>query len=468
MRNPFKKAQAVRPTQTVGVGGTAIFGGYVQTKEKSADLQGSKKYITFSENLVNIAIVGAGVRYFLNLIAKAGWTVTPADDSPEAADLAAFMEEILYDMKSPWTRVVRRAAMYKFYGFSIQEWTAKKREDGRIGMYDISPRPQSTIERWEKEEDHGEIEGVWQRNPQNGREVFLPRNKIIYVVDDSLSDSPEGLGIFRHIAPVAKRLTRYLELEGYGVETDLRGIPIMRAPLALLQKLVEEKKITEQQKNEMVQVLKDFIDNHVRAPESGLLLDSIPYRTEDEKGTPSSEKQWDIELLDAGASSLPELSKSIDRSIRMCAILLGVEHLLLGSDSKGSYALSRDKTNNFFLIVDSTLRELGESFDQDLVDPIWKLNGLDLKLKPSLTPEPTKFSDVEQVTGALRDLAQAGAPLDIDDPAIDEVRELVGLSRRDLVNMEEDAMVIPKEPKEPKPEEDVVPEDVAPEEEPEE
>ena len=451
MDNPLKKifnrTPAVKPTQTVGVGGTAIYGGYIQSKEKDAALQGSQKYITFSENLVNVAIVGAGVRYFLNLVAKASWTVTPADKSEEAAQLAEFMDNILYDMKSPWARIVRRAAMYKFYGFSIQEWTAKQREDGKIGMFDIASRPQSTIERWEKEEKHGEITGMWQRNPQTGSEVFLPRNKVVYVVDDSLSDSPEGLGIFRHIAPEAQRLLRYYQLEGYGVETDLRGIPILRAPLALLAKLVEDKTITAAEKDAMVQVLKDFIDNHIRAPESGLLLDSIPYRTEDEKGTPSSEKQWDVELLKGTISSLPELSKAIDRTTRSIATLLGVEHLLLGSDSKGSYALSRDKTNNFFLIVDSTLEELGESFDKDLVDTVWKLNGLNPKLKPTLTPEPIKFSDIEQVTGALRDLAQAGAPLDVDDPVVDEVRELVGLSRRDLNSMEEDAMVIPKDRK---------------------
>lgn len=451
MYNPLEKLlnrkPTVRPTQTVGVGATAIYGGYIVSKDKEVDLQGSRKYITFSQNLVNVAIVGAGVRYFLNLVAKASWTVTPADESEEAAQLAEFMDTILYDMKSPWARIVRRAAMYKFYGFSIQEWTAKQREDGKIGMLDIASRPQSTIERWDKENKHGDIVGMWQRNPQTGAEIYLPRNKVVYVVDDSLSDSPEGLGIFRHIAPEAQRLLRYYQLEGYGVETDLRGIPILRAPLALLQKLVMEKKITEAEKNAMVQVLKDFIDNHIRAPESGLLLDSIPYRTEDEKGTPSSEKQWDVELLKGTISSLPELSKAIDRTVRSIAILLGVEHLLLGTDSKGSYALSRDKTNNFFLIVDSTLEELGESFDKDIVDVVWKLNGLNQKLKPTLTPEPIKFSDITQVTGALRDLAQSGAPLDVDDPVVDEVRELVGLSRRDLTGMEADAMVTPKDRK---------------------
>ncbi len=456
MDNIIKKVMGIKPsakpTDTVGVGATAIFGGYIHSTEKNASLSGTRKYITFSENMVNIAIVGAGVRYFLNLVAKASWNVTPADESPAAKEAAEFMDNVLYDMESPWARVVRRASMYKFYGFSIQEWTAKVREDGRIGIRDIAPRPQSTIERWDREEKHGEIEGMVQRNPQNGEEIYLPRNKVIYVVDDSLSDSPEGLGIFRHIAQEAERYLRYLDLEGYGIETDLRGIPILRAPLALLAGLVKSAKITKDEKDAMIQVLKDFIDNHIRSPESGLLLDSIPYRTEDEKGTPSSEKQWDVELLKANTSSLPDVMKAITRVNRNIAILLGVEQLLLGSDGKGSYSLSRDKTNNFFLIVDSTLSELGESFDKDIVDVVWRLNGLDEKLKPSLTPEPIKFSDIEQVTTALRDLATAGAPLDVDDPAINEVRELAGLPPRDTSSIEEDAMVTPK-PKDPETEE---------------
>jgi len=55
----------------------------------------------------------------------------------------------MYDMERPWHRVVRRAAMYRVYGYSWQEWIAKKRDDGVIGYLDIEPRTQSTITRWE-------------------------------------------------------------------------------------------------------------------------------------------------------------------------------------------------------------------------------------------------------------------------------------------------------------------------------
>lgn len=439
------KRIAAKPTDTVGVGSTPIHGGYIQTAEKSTDLQGAKRYIKFSEALVNVAIVGAGIRYFLNLISKVTWTAEPADESEEAKKLAEFVKDVMHDMSTPWSRVVRRAAMYRFYGFSVQEWTAKMREDGKVGLKNIAPRAQSTIERWDRD-DNGEIVNIYQRSPQDGKELGLPRSKTIYIVDDSLSDSPEGLGLFRHIVPHSERLQRYEQIEGYGIETDLRGIPILRAPLLLLEAMVSENKLSKTDKDAMLQVLKDFISNHIRAPETGLLLDSKTYATQDEKGAPSAVHQWDVELLKGETSALPELGKAIERLTRNIAILLGVEHLLLGTESKGSYALSRDKTNNFFLIVDSTLNEIKEALDKDFLETLWGLNGLPSELMPELKPEPVKFRDIEQITKALADLATAGAVLAPDDLVINEIRDLLGLPRINEGAMERDAMVTPEEP----------------------
>ena len=64
--------------------------------------------------------------------------------------------------KPSWARIVRRAAMYRFYGFSIQEWTAKRRPDGLLTLADVAPRSQMTIERWDMLTD-GSIQGVVQR-----------------------------------------------------------------------------------------------------------------------------------------------------------------------------------------------------------------------------------------------------------------------------------------------------------------
>ncbi len=416
------------PMREVGVPGTPIYGGYIQESDINAKLRGTLKYKYFSETLVNVAIVGAGVRYFLNLVAKATWAVAPAEqNSTEAQEYADFVKSVLDDMETPWRRVVRRAAMYRFYGFSIQEWTAKRREDGRIGLKDISPRPQSTIERWDTDKA-GTLLGVVQRSPQDSTAIWLPRKKLIYLVDDSLTDSPEGIGLVRHIYPYAERLKIYEKMEQDGFDTDLRGIPVGRAPLAALSQMVAEGKITQAEKQQWETYFTDFIQNHVRKPNTGLLLDSLTYQTADEAGRPSNVKMWDLELLTGKSTSLPDLANAIQRTTRNIAILLGVEQLLLGENTVGSYALSRDKTNVFFLIADSTLAELADTFKRDFIDRLWDLNGFPPEMKPTMTPESIRFRDVEQVTKALKDLASSGAKLDLSDPAVNEIRELLGLS----------------------------------------
>ena len=427
------------PTETVGVGGTAIYGGYIQPEEKNKELVGVERWKTYAEVLVNVAIVGAGVRYFLNLVGKAGWSVEPSDEkNAEAVELAKKVDEILNDMGTPFARVMRRASMYKFYGYSIQEWTAKKRKDGVIGLKDIEPRPHKTIERWDTDEN-GNVIGVMQRSPQTFKEIYLPRQKIVYLCDDSLSDSPEGLGLLRHVVPHARKLMRYEALEGIGFETDMRGIPIGRAPLALLDKLVEQGKISETKKEEMVQVIRDFITNHIRAADTGLVLDSLPYRTTDEKSTPSQTLQWTVDLIKGEAPALEDIAKAITRLIQCIAQLLGVEHLLLGMNDRGSFALSRDKTQNFFLIVDSALEELGDGFRKDIITRLFELNGWNLDLLPKLKPEPIKFMDIEQLAELLKSIAIAGAPLLPDDPAINALRDLAGLPRLDMTGLSADA-----------------------------
>ena len=170
----FPGRKRTRPTSTAGVAGIPVVGGFVQDTEKNADLVSTQKWITFSEILVNIGIIGAGVRYFLNLIARATWKAVPPEGSGEAGiEAAKFINEVLHDMDTPWARVVRRAAMYKFLGFSIQEWTAKKRDDGKMGMKDVEPRTQPSIEKWDTN-DHGHIRGVVQRSIKTGEEsIYL-------------------------------------------------------------------------------------------------------------------------------------------------------------------------------------------------------------------------------------------------------------------------------------------------------
>lgn len=419
------------PTKTLGTHGTVIIDGYVESDEKNPDLAShDRRYQTYSNLLANTSIVATGVRYFLNLAANAEWAFTPSDNDT-GGEYAERIEQMLTDdPDTSWQRIVRRAAMYRFYGFAIQEWTAKRSKEGFLTLKDVAPRAQSSITRWNVDPT-GALLGAVQTSPIKEQEIYLPRKKFLYMVDDSLNDSPEGLGIFRHLVPAAKRLERYEQLEGFGFEMDLGGIPVIRAPFTQLAEMVASGQLSEAQRKQLEAPLRTFAKNHIRNPQMSLMLDSMTYETSDESARPSNIRQWDVELMKGESTSFAANAAAIERLNREMARLLGIEQMLLGSDSSGSFALSQDKTNAFYLLVDSALTEIAQQVQKDLVDTLFRLNGWPEEMKPTLTTEAVRFKDAESIAIALRDMASAGAVLAPDDPAIGEVRDLIGLSRPD-------------------------------------
>jgi hypothetical protein len=441
-----QRGKRVSPMSTIGHGGIAIYGGFLQNNDKNPELIGLRKYKTFSEILANVAIVAAGVRYRLGQVGKANWTFQPASEtndevaSDEAIRIAELVEDILYDMATPFPKVVRRASLHQFYGFSVQEWTAKKRDDGVIGFKDIEPRAQHTIERWDIDVS-GTVHGVEQTSPQTLVPIYIPRAKILYVVDDTLNESPEGMGILRHLAPVTSRLQRFEQLEGFGLESDLRGIPVGRAPYRMLMDAQNKGLLTEAQRLDLVREIEEFVGNHIKNPALGLVLDSQVYQSQDEGSTPSSVRQFDIELLKSESSSQGECAAAINRLCWEAAILLGIEGMLLGAKAEGSYALSKDKSSSFALRVDSALSDVAEAIRRDILGPLFALNGWDRALMPEPIPEKMQRASVQEITAALRDIATAGAPLDVEDQAIDVVRTLLGLPEHETINLELDAQL---------------------------
>lgn len=420
----------VTPMKEMGVSGTAVFGGIVQNRERDSRLYGHQKWLTFSELMTNTSIVSAGTRYMLNLIAYSKWTVEPADESDEAKKVAEFVEEVINDTETPWKRIMRRAAIYRFHGFGIQEWTAKRRDDGKIGFEDIESRPQHTIERWEVN-DSGTVIGVWQRAPMGGDLLYLPRGKILYLVDDSLTDSPEGIGIFRHLVEPWERLKTYLQLEGRGFERDLRGIPIGRLPYTEIRKAVAAGHITTEQATKITKDIEHFVEMQTKSSDTSIVLDSIPYINQTASGPAFvGSMQYGLELLNGGSQGFAEMGAAIDRTVHDMARIIGVENILLGDKGGGSRALSADKSQNFYLVVNGTLDEIKDGGNKDVIGPLCDLNGIKKEMRPKLKHSEVSFRSVNEVTTSLQQMAAAGAVLAPNDPAIDDVRDLLGISQQ--------------------------------------
>lgn len=416
------------PFKEQGSGGTAVWGGFIQVKEENPKWVGPEKYRQAAEIVVNVSVVAAGVHYFLNLISHPRWHAKPRDPkSHEAKEAADWVNELLEDTEIPWSNIVRHAAMYRFHGFSIQEWIAKKRDDGLIGLRTVEPRPQHTIEQWALD-DRGTVLGVFQRNPQTGELLGLPRFKLLYIVEDSLTDNPEGLGVFRHLAESYARLKRLQEIEVRGYERDLRGIPIGRAPLSHINQAVEAGLMDKTQAKRLIEGIESIIQMQVRNVDTGVLLDSATYTTVTAGGPQvSPEKMWDLSLLSGPGQGLSEIANSIERIQREIARVIGVEHLMLG-DQGGSRAVAQDKSRNVYLIASSVLKLIVKSAENDILRPIWGLNSFDPRIMPKLHAEDIAPRDALEVTTALARMAQSGAVLAPNDPAINDVRDLLGIS----------------------------------------
>lgn len=422
------------PTEMAGAPGTAIYGGYLVTDEKNPRLASQEdRYRTYADVMANTSIVAAGMRYFLALIAKSSWSFTASEADTDGRFAELTEKSLTDDPDTNWPRIVRRAAMFRFYGFSTQEWAMKRHEDGHFTFRDIAPRAQRTIEKWDTDVE-GNVLGVVQLSPQTSQELYIPRSKMLYLVDDTLNDSPEGLGLLRHLVTPAHNLERYQQLEGYGYENDLRGVPIGRGPFTDLAQKVQAGTISQDQRRQIEAPLRKFMQNHIRSANLGILLDSMTYESKDEAGRASSAKQWDVELLKSNSQnvSFAEIAQAIERLDREMARILGVEQLMLGSGS-GSFALSNDKTSAFYLMTDAVLTEIMNSVEDDLVKRLFELNGWPDDMRPEVGVEAIRFTEVEQIAKTLVDMSKAGAMLAPDDPVISEVRTLMGVSQPETI-----------------------------------
>ena len=448
IRSWFAPAKPVPITEPAGTDGIVAPGGYLWRGESNPDLVGHKLWLTISDTITNTIVVAAAARYFLNLVAGTEWEVEPNEragaDGKRAAEIVR--EGLLKaEMGKPWSAIVRKAALYKFYGFSAHEWIVKRRTDGMIVYADIQHRPQYTIHWWDKPTERDPLAGLVQQTRQGNR-YYLPRERLFYCVDDSLTDDPGGLGLMRHIIPRAKRLEAFEKLEGIGFETHLRGIPYGRAPIERLRAYAKANSKGSGWVEEQLDAITTFTASHIKTADLGLVLDSSPYF--DKEGHPSSVPQWALELLTGEGGPLQEQAAAINRVNLEIARVIGAEFMMMGGSGgqSGNRAMHEDKTDQFGNMIQSTLGEEAGFAKNDLAHTIVALNGLDAETcTPKLLPGSVATEAVQQVCQSLQLLAQAGAPLMPGDPAIDQLRARMHLSEQPKITPELGGM-LPKKP----------------------
>jgi hypothetical protein len=389
---------------------------------------------------LNTGIVASAVRIWTKLGGSAKLRAQPnkrgGSDAARAADIVteAFLEA---QMSKPIRAVVRRQMMKEHRGFALHEVLVRRRKDGMIVVADVQHRPQWTIQRWIRDDQKQPWSAVEQQT-LTGTLPPIPRDRLLYSVDDALTDSPAGVGLLRHLVDLARVRDVFSRLEGIGFQTDLGGMPLGRAPLGELRAEALQAGHTDETAIatyilSRLKPLTDLLEAHNKRHDQSLLLDSLPYASKDESQSPSGVFKWSFDVIRSVMSSAPGIANAIARLDREMARVMCAEWLLLGDGSGGTFNMHANKTEMFGASINACLDDVCDDMTRDVAARITALNGLDPETcTPTIEHEPIATQDVESACRALLMIQQAA--LDPEDEAGNVLRgrmELPPAPKRD-------------------------------------
>ena len=419
---PKRASQARTPSATAGVGTVPIGVNGIRMsmgailEEEDPELRGTRAAKTY-QRIALVPIIAAGLHAIDSVVRSVEWDIVPAtpEDEDEASDEAkaeaAWVRDMLIGEPSAasWSDLISEVLSFIEHGYSLFEIVWERRDDGRIGVADIQPRPQDTILRWEHDKASRQIETVVQLDPETGRELKLPYEKLLHFVYRPRKRNPEGRSMLRAAVRPWKRKLRTEVLEDIGNERDLTGVPVLYAPSTLWQP-----------GNEAALAAYTKLVRDVRFNEqAGIMLPSDPFITG--KGDALGVAAYRFELLSTSNTRNPNIRAKHEYLDAEMARLLLAEFLLLGGGA-GAYSLSKDKTDFLSHAIKALLQIIAYVVNTKLLPRLWALNGLDPETRPKAQPGDPTPDDLAGLAAYVSTLAAAGARMFPDDKLEEHLR----------------------------------------------
>jgi len=399
----------------IGVSGLKVFSGYL-SEEYLPELRGPNAWRVYRQMAEGDATVCATLTAITLILRAVDWRVEPADDSGEAEKEAEFVESLLDDMSHPFPDVIGEVMSMLTFGWSVLEIVLKRRmgpdqkdpalrskfDDGRIGVRKLPIRSQDSLLRWEMQQDGG-IAGMWQLPPIGGQLLFIPIERLLLFRTTSRKNSPEGVSILRSAYKSWYLRKTIEEIEAIGIERELAGLPVVSIPAKYLlsDASATDKAVLEQYKK----VARDVKFNQ----QGGIVIPSDCW-PDPQTGAPSAQRIVDVKLLSTGGRRAIDTGPVVERHEKNIARSALADFMMLG-DQKGSYALSKNKSELFLRACEAYLNQIAEVLNRFLLPRIWSYNNIDRALMPELKPGRVAPVDLAEFGAYLQALATAGAPL---------------------------------------------------------
>ena len=389
------------------------------------ELRGARGAEVYTEMAENDSTIGAILFAFENLMRNCEFTIEPAGNKADDKKAAEFVQGCMDDMDITWTDTLSEILSFITYGWSYHEIVYKRRmgrkndsnsskyDDGLIGWKRLPIRSQETLKEWKYKDHTDELLGMeqWVITDTDVMQVTIPIEKALHFITRSRKRNPEGRSVLRTAYRNWYFKKRFEEIEGIGVERDLAGFPVLKAPEGMDLWNTEDEEM-----REALAIAEKIVTNVRRDSKEGLVLPN----------------GWEFELLSTGSRRQFDTNQIIERENKQIATSVLTDFVLLGHESVGSFALADNKTKMFALAVGTFLDIICEVFNNQAIPRLIDLNGEHFK---GITDYPyMKHGDIEdanleKIGAFIQQMVGAGA-LTPDDELEDYIRQIANLPER--------------------------------------
>lgn len=407
------KLDAGTARKELGASGAHISAGFKQD-EFLPQLRGSRAIRKYREMIDNDATIGALLLSMEMMLRAVEWRVEPADDSPEADREAQFVEEVMDDMSHTFESFISQSVSFLKYGFSFFEVVYKTRQgpmqrdgarrskykDGRIGIRKLAPRPQSTLEEFEIDENGG-VAAFVQSGFGVAGNVRIPIEKGLLFNTTTDNASPYGRSVIRNAYKSYYYLTNIQNIEAIAIEREMNGFPVGYIPSEYLAADATADQLAF--RNKFEEILRDMKLNE----QGYAVFPSDPCL--DGEGKPTGEKLVQVELMASNGTRAVDMNQVITRYQADMARSVLADFLTLGQSDRGSFALSKSKADLFLRSLEGYLRNIASVLNTHLLPKLWELNGLNPDLMPTMQHGNVSPPNLEELGNYIRNLMAVGA-----------------------------------------------------------
>lgn len=371
-------------SREIGQLGLKISGGLV-TEETRKELRFPHCIKTYDLMEQNITIASA--LSIVNVIAaRTPYYFEAYDKTEEHNKRRDFVEGCFNDMTHTLDEFIREAMTINKYGFSVHEKVfqyrrfenGSKYDDGLVGIKRLPIRAQSSLKGWKFDANTRELKGVYQHKARwdesshrftldTENAVFLPRNRILHIKDNSTNGNPEGKSRLAYCYSHWRKLQQLLETEEIATVKNLNGVPVVKIP-----SLYMSDDATPEQKSTF-KVFKDGVTKLGIGEQQSIILPSDV----DENGKP----YFDFNIVTSSASNISAISAIVKTRSDQLLQALFADALIMAQGTSSAVA---NKQDMLVMLVESLLQSIFDQINSDLIPDLFRRNGWDATKTPKL------------------------------------------------------------------------------------